>query len=58
MSAIRAEADVLWDEGEACARNLSDATARMAGSRSVGITNDFTMLNALAETPAMRVSVG
>jgi acetyl esterase len=43
---------VLGDEGEAYARELSDAGGRVTAVRYNGTIHDFVMLNALADTPA------
>jgi acetyl esterase len=48
------ENDVLRDEGEAYARKLSDAGVRVTSVRYNGTIHDFVMLNALADTPAVR----
>ncbi|GGA46504.1 alpha/beta hydrolase [Paenibacillus physcomitrellae] len=47
---ITAEADVLRDEGEAYAAKLREAGVRVTAVRFEGITHDFMMLNALADT--------
>jgi hypothetical protein len=49
------ENDVLRDEGEAYARRLSDAGVRVTSVRYNGTIHDFVMLNALADTPAVRL---
>jgi acetyl esterase len=49
---IVAENDVLRDEGESYARNLSRAGVRVTSTRYNGTIHDFVMLNALADTPA------
>lgn len=51
---ITAEADVLRDEGEAYANKLRQAGVRVTAARFQGITHDFVMLNALANTAATR----
>jgi acetyl esterase len=51
------ECDVLRDEGEAYARKLIEAGVRVTALRCLGITHDFVMLNALAETPATRAAI-
>jgi acetyl esterase len=45
---------MLRDEGEACARRLSNAGVRVISTRYGGTIHDFVMLNALADAPAMR----
>jgi len=51
------ENDVLRDEGEAYARQLSDAGVRVTSVRYNGTIHDFVMLNALADTPATRGAI-
>jgi acetyl esterase len=51
------ENDVLRDEGEAYARNLSNAGVRVTSIRYNGTIHDFVMLNALADTPAARGAI-
>jgi len=51
------ENDVLRDEGEAYARQLSDAGVRVTSVRYNGTIHDFVMLNALADTPAARGAI-
>jgi acetyl esterase len=51
------ECDVLRDEGEAYARKLIEAGVSVAALRCLGITHDFVMLNALANTPATRAAI-
>lgn len=48
------ENDVLRDEGEAYASKLSDAGVRVTSVRYNGTVHDFVLLNALADTPAVR----
>jgi acetyl esterase len=48
------ENDVLRDEGEAYARKLSQASVRVTSVRYNGTIHDFVLLNALADTPAVR----
>ena len=48
------ENDVLRDEGEAYARKLSQAGVRVTSTRYNGTIHDFVLLNALADTPAVR----
>jgi acetyl esterase len=54
---IVAENDVLRDEGEAYARKLSDAGIRVTSIRYNGTIHDFVLLDALADTPAVRSAV-
>jgi acetyl esterase len=54
---ITDENDVLRDEGEAYARELSNAGVRVTSVRYNGTIHDFVMLNALADTPATRGAV-
>lgn len=54
---IVAENDVLRDEGEAYARKLSDAGVRVTSVRHNGTIHDFVLLNALADTPAVRAAI-
>lgn len=54
---IVAENDVLRDEGEAYARKLSDAGVRVTSVRYNGTIHDFVLLNALADTPAVRAAI-
>ena len=51
---IVAEGDVVCDEGEAYARKLSDAGVRVTSVRYNGTIHDFMLLQALADTPAVR----
>ena len=48
------ENDVLRDEGEAYARKLAQAGVRVTSVRYNGTIHDFVLLNALANTPAVR----
>src|SRR5262245_905795 len=48
------ENDVLRDEGEAYARKLSQAGVRVTSVRYNGTIHDFVLLNAIADTPAVR----
>jgi acetyl esterase len=48
------ENDVLRDEGEAYARKLAQAGVRVTSVRYNGTIHDFVLLNALADTPAVR----
>jgi acetyl esterase len=54
---IVAENDVLRDEGEAYARKLSDAGIRVTSVCYNGTIHDFVLLDALADTPAVRSAV-
>jgi acetyl esterase/lipase len=54
---ITDENDVLRDEGEAYARQLSAAGVRVTSVRYNGTIHDFVMLNALADTPATRGAI-
>lgn len=54
---IVAENDVVRDEGEAYARKLSDAGIRVTSIRYNGTIHDFVLLDALADTPAVRSAV-
>ena len=51
------ENDVLRDEGEAYARKLAQAGARVTSVRYNGTIHDFLLLNALADTPAVRAAL-
>lgn len=51
------ENDVLRDEGEAYAMKLSQAGVRVTSLRYNGTIHDFMMLNALAQTPAVRAAI-
>ncbi len=52
-----AENDVLRDEGEAYARKLANAGVRVTAVRYNGTIHDFGVLNALADTPAVRGAI-
>ena len=54
---IVGENDVLRDEGEAYARKLAAAGVRVISTRYNGTIHDFVLLNALADTPAVRGAV-
>jgi acetyl esterase len=54
---ILAENDVLRDEGEAYARNLSSAGVRTTSVRYNGTIHDFVMFSALADTPPARAAI-
>ncbi|MBO9542826.1 alpha/beta hydrolase [bacterium] len=49
--------DVLRDEGEAYATKLMEAGVDVVATRYLGTIHDFMMLNALAETPAVRGAI-
>ncbi len=49
--------DILRDEGEAYADKLSQAGVRVTSTRYNGTIHDFVMLNALAQTPAVRAAI-
>lgn len=51
---ITAENDILCGEGEAYARKLAVAGARVTATRYLGTIHDFLMLNALADSPPTR----
>ena len=51
------ENDVLRDEGEAYARKLSRAGVRVTSMRFNGTIHDFMLLNAIADTPAVRSAI-
>jgi len=51
------ECDVLRDEGEAYARKLAQADVRVTSVRYNGTIHDFVLLNALADTPAVRAAI-
>jgi acetyl esterase len=55
---IVAENDVLRDEGEGYARQLVRAGVRVTSTRYNGTIHGFTVLNALADTPATRSAIG
>jgi len=54
---ITNEYDVLRDEGEAYAHKLMEAGVDTTGVRFLGIIHDMVMLNALANTPAVRGAI-
>ena len=54
---ITDEFDVLHSEGEAYAHKLIDAGVPVTAIRYLGTTHDFVMLNALADTPAVRGAI-
>jgi acetyl esterase len=51
---ITAENDVLRDEGEAYAHNLSQAGVEVTAVRCLATIHDFVMLDALRDTPAAK----
>ena len=51
---ITDENDVLRDEGEAYGRKLTQAGVKVTSIRFNGTIHDFVLLNAIAETPAVR----
>ena len=51
------ENDVLRDEGEAFAHRLMQAGVKVTALRMLGTIHDFTMLNPLANTPAVRSAI-
>lgn len=51
------ENDVLRDEGEAYGRKLSQAGVKVTSLRYNGTIHDFVLLNAIADTPAVRSAV-
>ena len=51
------EADVLRDEGEACASRLRAAGVAVTTVRYDGITHDFMLLNAMSEARATRAAI-
>jgi acetyl esterase len=54
---MTAEFDVLRDEGEAYARRLGEAGVPVTAVRYLGTIHAFTVLNALANTPAARAAI-
>lgn len=54
---ITAENDVLREEGEAYARKLATAGARVTATRYIGTIHDFVMLDALADSPPTRGAI-
>jgi|SRR5579859_6243516 len=54
---ITDENDVLRDEGEAYARNLTAAGVPVTATRYAATIHDFVMLNAISETPAARGAI-
>jgi acetyl esterase len=51
------ENDILCDEGEAYARKLIQAGVEVTALRVLATHHDYALLNALANTPATRVTV-
>jgi acetyl esterase len=51
------ENDILRDEGEAYARKLIQAGVEVTALRVLATHHDYALLNALANTPATRVTV-
>jgi acetyl esterase len=51
------ENEVLRDEGEAYARKLGQAGVEVTSLRYNGTIHDFVLLNAIAETPAVRSAI-
>jgi acetyl esterase len=51
------EFDVLRDEGEAYAHKLMQANVTVTATRYLGTIHDFMMLNAIADTPAVRGAI-
>lgn len=54
---ITDENDVLRDEGEAYGRKLTQAGVKVTSIRYNGTIHDFVLLNAIAETPAVRGAI-
>jgi acetyl esterase len=54
---ITAENDVAREEGEAYARKLAAAGARVTATRYIGTIHDFLMLNALADSAPTRGAI-
>jgi len=54
---ITDENDVLRDEGEAYGRKLAQAGVKVTSIRFNGTIHDFVLLNAIAETPAVRSAI-
>ena len=54
---VTGEADVLRDEGEACANKLHEAGVPVTSVRYQGIIHDFVMLNALRGTHAAEAAI-
>ena len=49
---------MLRDEREAYARKLAQAGVKVTAVRYLGTIHDFVMLNAIADTPAVRSAIG
>jgi acetyl esterase len=54
---LTAEYDVLRDEGERYAHRLMEAGVTVTAARYLGTIHDFVLLNAIAETPAVRAAM-
>jgi acetyl esterase len=54
---ITDENDVLRDEGEAYAHKLMQANVTVTATRYLGTIHDFMMLNAIADTTAVRGAI-
>ncbi|MFL5815895.1 MAG: alpha/beta hydrolase [Bdellovibrionia bacterium] len=54
---ITDENDVLRDEGEAYAHKLMNADVEVTALRMAGTIHDFMLLNAIADTPAVRAAI-
>jgi acetyl esterase len=54
---ITEEFDVLRDQGEAYAHKLMQAGVSITVTRYLGTIHDFMMLNAIADTPAVRGAI-
>ena len=54
---INGEHDVLRDEGEAYARNLTQAGVPVTQVRYAGTIHDFVLLNPITDTPAPRAAI-
>jgi acetyl esterase len=54
---ITDENDVLRDEGEAYAHKLMNAEVSVTALRMAGTIHDFMLLNAIADTPAVRAAI-
>src|SRR5215510_3382950 len=52
------ENDILRDEGEQCARKLIQAGVEVTPIGVLATHHDYALLNALADTPAMKVTFG
>lgn len=54
---IMDENDILRDEGEAYARKLTQAGVDVTAVRFLATHHDFVLLNALADTPAVKAAI-